>query len=110
MPATLFLSSGHDILDPLFKNSSISPAPVLAPDPLAPAPVPAPAPLAPTAVLAPATVQAPAPAPIFLAPALGHNNEGRMKTFPVEVNISHAAPQSNLESDYTFTAAQISIV
>ena len=31
-------------------------------------------------------------------------------TFPVEVNICHAAPQSNLESDNTFTAAQISIV
>ena len=86
MPATLFLSSGHVILDPLFKNSSISPAPVLAPDPLAPAPVQAP------------------------APALGHNNEGQMKTFPVEVNICHADPQSNLESDNTFTAAQISIV
>ena len=86
MPATLFLSSGHDILDPLFKNSSISPAPVLAPDPLAPAPV-----------------QAPAPAPIFLAPALGHNNEGQVKTFPLEDNLRHAAPQSNLESDNTFT-------
>ena len=71
-------------------------APVLAPDPLAPAPVPAPAPLAPTAVLAPATVQAP-------APALGHNNEGQVKTFPLEDNLRHAAPQSNLESDYTFT-------
>ena len=79
MPATLFLSSGHDILDPLFKNSSISPAPVLAPDPLAPAPVQAP------------------------APALGHNNEGQVKTFPLEDNLRHAAPQSNLESDYTFT-------
>ena len=33
-----------------------------------------------------------------------------MKTFPVDDNLRHAAPQSNLESDNTFTAAQISLV
>ena len=106
------IKSGHDIPDPLFKNSLISPAPAPAPAPviapapvalapLAPAQVPAPAILAPAAVLAHATVQAPAP---------GHNNEGQVKTFPVDDNLRHAAPQSNLESDNTFTAAQISLV
>jgi len=33
-----------------------------------------------------------------------------VKAFPVEDNLRHAAPQSNLESDNTFTAAQISLV